>query len=237
MPRRQIIRIDTEKCSGCGKCVTACAEGAIKIINGKAKLISEKYCDGLGACIGECPENAIIIEEREAEGFDENAVEKHLSDVKGFKSEECECPSGAAFQWDKTKEDDENFHENKWKSELSQWPVKLNLVNPEASYFKNADLLVAADCSAFSYGNFHRDFIRGKVIVIGCPKFSDINYYVGKLTEIFKRSDIKSVTVARMEVPCCSGLTFAVESALKASGRNILLKENIITIKGERAVK
>ncbi|OQX21779.1 MAG: ferredoxin [Candidatus Altiarchaeales archaeon A3] len=232
MQKRKIIRINEEKCSGCGKCAIACAEGAIKIINGKARLISEKYCDGLGACIGKCPEDAIMIDEREAEEFDEKAAKEHLLEIECLKHKSGACPS-AAVHWEKTKEKDENILCSARVSELSNWPIKLNLVNPKASYFNNASLLVAADCSAFAYGDLHRDFIRGKIIVIGCPKFNDVIYYIEKLTEIFRHSDIKSVEVVRMEVPCCSGLTFAVESALKASGMSIPFKEHIITIKGE----
>lgn len=237
MQKRKIIRINEEKCSGCGKCAIACAEGAIKIINGKARIISEKYCDGLGACIGECPENAITIEERKAEEFDEKAAREHLLEAEGLKHKSEACPSASAVHWEKTKEKDENIPCSARVSELSNWPVKLNLVNLEALYFNNAFLLVAADCSAFAYGNLHRDFIRGKIIVIGCPKFNDVKYYIEKLTEIFRHYDIKSVEVVRMEVPCCSGLTFAVESALKASGRIIPLKEHIITIKGQILLK
>ncbi|ODS39342.1 MAG: 4Fe-4S ferredoxin [Candidatus Altiarchaeales archaeon WOR_SM1_86-2] len=234
MAIRKIIKIDEEKCNGCGKCLPACAEGAIKIVNGKAKLISEKYCDGLGACIGKCPRGAITIEEREAERFDEKAVEEHLAENEGRESEAWVCPSAVTMQWEKIKSGDENIHGQEQKSELSQWPVKLNIVHPTAGYFQGADLVVAADCAPVAYGNFHNDFLKGKSIVMGCPKFDDIKHYIKKLTEIFKHSGTKSITIARMEVPCCSGLTFAVENALKASGKSIPLKEEIITIKGKK---
>ena len=214
MTKRNIIKINEDKCNGCGECVLSCAEGAIRIVNGKAKLISEKYCDGLGACLGECPMGAITIEERNAEEFSENLVEEHLAEIKAD-----------AVPWK---------HEHNQKSELSNWPVKLNLVNPQAPYFKDADLVVAADCVPAAFGNFHNDFLKQKTLVIGCPKFDDIQYYTRKLTEIFKNSGVKSITIARMEVPCCAGLTRLVERALEASGKNIPLSENIITIKGEK---
>jgi ferredoxin len=222
---RNIIKIDEDKCNGCGKCVLSCAEGAIQIVNGKAKLISEKYCDGLGACLGECPKGAITIEEREAEEFDEKSVEEHLAKTNGCSHEKAACPSASAVHW---------AHEHNQKSELSNWPIKLNLVNPDAQYFKDADLVVAADCVPAAYGNFHNDFLKQKILVMGCPKFDDVKYYIQKLTEIFKNSGIKSVTIARMEVPCCAGLTFAVEQAIAAAGKSIHLTENIITIKGEK---
>ncbi len=222
---RNIIKIDEDKCNGCGECVLSCAEGAIQIVNGKAKLISEKYCDGLGACLGECPKGAITIEERKAEEFDEKSVEKHLAKTNGCRHEKAACPSASAVHWK---------HEHNRKSELSNWPVKLNLVNPQAPYFKDADLVVAADCVPAAFGNFHNDFLKQKILVMGCPKFDDVKYYIQKLTEIFKNSGIKNITIARMEVPCCSGLTFAVEQAIAASGKSIHLIENIITIKGEK---
>jgi len=214
MTKRNIIKINEDKCNGCGECVLSCAEGAIRIVNGKAKLISEKYCDGLGACLSECPMGAITIEERNAEEFSENLVEEHLAEIKAD-----------AVHWKQ---------EHNRKSELSNWPVKLNLVNPQAQYFKDADLVVAADCVPASFGNFHNDFLKQKTLVMGCPKFDDIQYYTRKLTEIFKNSGVKSITIARMEVPCCAGLTFAVEQAIAASGKTIPVNKNIITIKCEK---
>ena len=210
-------------------------KGAIQIINGKAKLIGEKHCDGLGACLSKCPNNAITIEDREAEEFDEKAVEKHLQEVEGCGWEKGACLSAVAMQWKKTDIDTECICDYEQKSELSEWPVKLSLVHPKAQYFQDTNLVVAADCAPIAYGNFHNDFLKRKNIVIGCPKFDDIQYYIKKLTEIFKNSDIKSISVIRMEVQCCSGLTFAVENAMRASGKNIPIKENIITInKGKR---
>jgi len=209
---RKIVRIDEEKCTGCGLCIPACAEGALKIVNGKAKLISDKYCDGLGACIGECPQGAITIEERETEDFDEEAVEEHL---KG------ERPVPAA-------------HPAKNESMLSQWPIQLALLPPNAPFFENADLLIAADCVPFTYANFHSDFLRNRKLVVGCPKLDDVKFYKEKLTEIFRRSNIRSVTVVNMEVPCCFGLYHLVKEALDSSGKSAPLKQETISIRGDK---
>jgi len=224
--KRQIVRIDEEKCNGCGLCVPACAEGAIQIINGKAHLISEKYCDGLGACLGECPQGAITIEEREAEGFDEKAVKNHLHSLPYG------CPSARAMSWEV------NTAKQPLPtgvfSMLSQWPVKLALVPPQAPYFDGADLIVTADCVPFAYANFHQDFLKGKAVVIGCPKLDDVKFYQQKLKEIFRQSNLKSVTVIHMEVPCCFGLFHLVKTALAQSNKNIPLEQEVISIKGER---
>jgi len=224
--KRNIIRIDEEKCNGCGLCVPACAEGAIQIINGKAHLISEKYCDGLGACLGKCPQGAITIEEREAEGFDEKAVKEHLH------SQPCGCPSTKVMNW----EVDTRGHSlpTNVASMLSQWPVKLALVPPQAPYFDGADLIVTADCVPFAYANFHQDFLKGKAVVIGCPKLDDVNFYQQKLEEIFRQSNLKSVKVIHMEVPCCFGLQHLAKEALAQSSKDIPLDEVVIGIKGER---
>jgi Pyruvate/2-oxoacid:ferredoxin oxidoreductase delta subunit len=237
---RNIIRIDEEKCTGCGLCVIACAEGAIQIVNGKARLISEKYCDGLGACIGECPEGAITIETREAEQFDEKAVEEHLKarqqiSVKAPHPTIQTCPSAQVMSFERELEEKVGADFSKpSKSMLSQWPVQLTLLPPNAPFFENADLLVAADCVPFAYADFHTDFLKGKTLVIGCPKLDDVEFYKKKLTEIFKQSTIKSVTIVNMEVPCCFGLYHLVKEALRSSGKSIPLRHHIVSIKGEK---
>ena len=188
---RQIIKIDEDKCNGCGLCATACHEGAIKIINGKAKLIRDDYCDGMGDCLPECPTRAITFENREALPYDEKAVQEAKA-------------AAAIFR----------------KSCLGQWPCQIKLVPINAPYFNGAKLLVAADCTAYAYANMHEEFMKGKITLIGCPKLDAIDYSE-KLTEIIKNNEIKSVTRVRMEVPCCGGLQWAVETALKASGKFI----------------
>jgi NAD-dependent dihydropyrimidine dehydrogenase PreA subunit len=244
MATRKIVKIDEERCNGCGLCIPNCAEGALKIIDGKARLISEVFCDGLGACLGHCPEDAIVITEREAEAFDEKAVEallhkKHAGkpgpepQPKPQPASFSGCPSSRTMQF--------KIHESKTEtgptpqqvSMLSHWPVQLKLVPVNAPYFKDADLLVVADCVPFAYPDFHRDFLKGKAVVVGCPKLDDIEYYIEKLTEIFKSNPIKSITLPYMEVPCCFGLVRAVEDALKASGKTIPLKKVKIGIQGD----
>jgi len=243
MIKRKIIKIDEEKCDGCGLCVTECAEGAIEIIDGKARLVSDKYCDGLGACIDHCPQDALIIEEREADEFDEKAVSVHLKG-NGIKPIEAEhhhhhtiaCPSAQALRLDRqVNEDVQHTGEDiRVKSELSNWPIQLFLVPPHAPYFENADLVIAADCVPFAYANFHQDFLKDKVLIIGCPKLDDAEFYIQRLTDIFKESNIKSVSVVHMEVPCCFGLSYVVKEALTNSGKDIPFKENIIGVNGER---
>ncbi len=241
MVLRSIIRIDEEKCTGCGLCVPACAEGALKIINGKAKLVSDKYCDGLGACLGECPEGAITIEERETEEFNEEAVKEHLKAeqtvpvVHHHPANHHSCPSAKVMHFERNRTEKEAVTTpEKRESMLSQWPVQLTLLPPTAPFFENADLLIAADCVPFAYANFHSDFLRDKTVVIGCPKLDNAEFYKEKLTEIFKRSNIRSVTVVNMEVPCCFGLYRLVKEALDSSEKNITLKQEIISIKGDK---
>lgn len=212
MIKRQIVQIDEEKCDGCGACVNACAEGAIQIINGKAKLVNEIYCDGLGACLGSCPKGAITIVEREAKPFDEEATKRHLAILKQTPS--CECLS---------------FAKN---HNLSNWPIQLRLVSTAAPFFKDADLLIAADCTGFSFANFHSELMKNKKLIIACPKLDDAKLYLEKLTEIFRINNIKSVTVVRMTVPCCGGLSFLVKEAIKASGKSLPVEEVIIDIDG-----
>jgi len=240
MAKRKIVRIDEEKCTGCGLCIPNCAEGALQIIDGKAKLISEKFCDGLGACLGHCPEDAITVIEREAEEFDEKAVETFLHQKKESPSQPkpqpaqfTGCPSSRAMHFKVPEARAESTLSAPTVSQLTQWPVQLKLVPINAPYFHEADLLIAADCVPFAYPDFHRDFLKGKAVVVGCPKLDDIQSYKEKLTEIFKTNPIKSITVPYMEVPCCFGLVKATEDAIAASGKNIPLKKVKIGIRGE----
>jgi len=243
MATRKIVKIDEEKCNGCGLCIPNCAEGAIQIVDGKAKLVSDKFCDGLGACLGHCPEDAITIIERQAEGFDEKAVEVHLHKkhetpprLQPKPQPEPQfggCPSSRAMQFEVPKPNAESGPEESTVSQLSQWPIQLKLVPVNALYFEDADLLIAADCAPFAYANFHQDFLRGKALVVGCPKLDDIQLYKEKLTAIFKANSIKSVTVPFMEVPCCFGLVKATEDAIEASGKDIPFKKVKIGIRGE----
>lgn len=205
---RKIIKIDEEKCNGCGLCARACHEGAIEMIEGKARLTREDYCDGLGDCLPVCPTGAISLEERAK--YDKEAV--GLNKVKKIA-----CPGTQAKAM---RRDFQGARPTNAPSRLSQWPCQIKLVPVNAPYFDNADLLIAADCTAFSYGNFHEDFIRGHITLIGCPKL-DEGDYAEKLTEIIRNNDIKSVKVVRMEVPCCGGLEYAVKRALQNSGKNI----------------
>jgi len=236
MVKRKIVKIDEEKCNGCGLCIPACAEGALQIIDGKARLVSEKYCDGLGACLSECPQNAITIEEREAEEFDERAVEVHLKEMKHQESPATHhhfaCPSATTMQWEQQESAVTSLPS---ASMLTQWPVKLALVAPGAPYFEEADLLIAADCLPFAYAGFHADFLKDKAVVIGCPKLDDVDFYQEKLTEIIRQSNIKSITIAHMEVPCCFGLVWITKEALAQSGKDIPVYEEVISIKGERS--
>ena len=210
---RRIITIDEEKCNGCGLCADACHEGAIGMVEGKAKLLREDYCDGLGDCLPACPMNAISFEEREAPAYNEAAV---LA-AKKAKEEKlpCGCP-GSACQSVQT-----TF------SQLRNFPVQIKLLPPNAPYFDGADLLIAADCTAYAYGNFHRDFMQNRVTMIGCPKLDAVDY-AEKLTQIFKHNNVRSVTVTRMTVPCCGGLSYAVKTAVENSGKDIPLR--IVTI-------
>ena len=217
MATRKIVKIDEEKCNGCGLCIPNCAEGALKIVDGKAKLITDKFCDGLGACLGHCPEDAITIIEREADEFDEKAVEVHLHNQKAAPhvhqpQHELQlggCPSSRVLQFQAPKPSVDSSPKESAVSQLTQWPVQLKLVPVEAPYFQDADLLIAADCVPFAYPDFHQDFLKGKAVVVGCPKLDDIQLYREKLTAIFKANTIKSVTVPFMEVPCCFGLVKA----------------------------
>ena len=224
MAKRKIVNIDEEKCTGCGECVPNCAEGALQIIDGKARLVKDIYCDGLGACLGHCPEGAITIEEKEVKSFDKEAVKKHLEETKKKKAEKLSCGcSGTQVK---------SLNPKK-ASELINWPVQLKLVPADAPYLKNSDLLIAADCVAFSYPGFHQDLLKGKSLIIGCPKLDEGNLYIEKLSEIFKNNNLKNVTVAHMEVSCCFGLNHIISEAMRLSGKNIPLKEITIGIQGD----
>ena len=247
MATRRIIKIDEDKCNGCGLCIPNCAEGALQIVDGKVKLVRDIYCDGLGACLGHCPQDALTIEERVAPEFDVEAVEQYLEKKKKTESKPrvepapMECPSSSPVGCPSSKmmhfKSGESTPETKTgtpsKSMLSQWPVQLKLVPVNAPYFQNADLLIVADCVPFAYPTLHQDFLKGKAVVVGCPKLDDVQFYREKLTEIFRTNSIKSITLPYMEVPCCFGLVKATEDALQASGKNIPLNRIKISVRGE----
>lgn len=218
---RKIIRIDEEKCNGCGACAQACHEGAIGMVGGKAKLLREDYCDGLGDCLPACPAGAITFEEREAAAYDEDAVRRAKETLP------CGCPGTAA----RTMKRKAAASGLRVQSCLSQWPVQIKLLPVNAPYFDGADLLIAADCTAYAYGNFHADFISGRVTLIGCPKLDAVDYSE-KLSAIIASNDIRSITVTRMEVPCCGGLELAVRKAVEANGRNVPVTVVTITVDG-----
>jgi Fe-S-cluster-containing hydrogenase component 2 len=261
MVLRNIVKIDEEKCNGCGECVNACAEGAIEIVNGKAKLISEIYCDGLGACLGKCPQDAITVEKRESADFDEEATKAHLAEKKrpqeGFKFE---CPGMMAQQLRGKEETSETgsassqvkrpsgFKEMSdvkhasgvrelsgvgQASELMHWPVQLKLVSPAAKYFAGADLLLVADCVPFAMGDFHKRFLKEHSVVVGCPKLDDSDFYIEKLAEILKSNKIKSLTVVHMEVPCCFGMAEIAKKAIAIAGIDLSFEDVTVGLDGE----
>jgi ferredoxin len=262
MAIRKIVSIDESKCDGCGLCIPNCAEGALAIIDGKARLIKDLYCDGLGACLGHCPQDAITIIERDADEFDEKAVEELLSSqgkklehshtaqgggcpgsaVKQFENKEVHahahahaeggCP-GSRMRMIQRKEVEVSDSEVKLTSKLRQWPVQLSLVPAAAPYLKGADLLVTADCVPFAYANYHNDFLKGKAVVVGCPKLDDAAYYAEKLSDIIRLNDLESITVLRMEVPCCGGIAQAAKMGRDRSGVNIPVKVVTISLEGE----
>ena len=221
--KRRIIRIDRDKCSGCGACAEACHEDAIRMVDGKAALTREDYCDGLGDCLPACPAEAITIEEREAAAYDADAVRRAKAERKG----------GCAGSRPVTFESREHAPAAEGcPGELRHWPIQIKLAPVNAPYFDGADLLVAADCTAYAYGAFHRDFIRGKAVLVGCTKLDGVDY-TEKLGEIFRRNEIRSVTVTRMEVPCCGGMEYAVKRALEESEKDIPLQVVTISPRGE----
>ena len=237
---RKIIKIDEEKCNGCGACVPACVEGAFQIIDGKAKLISEQYCDGLGACLGECPQGAITIEEREAEEFNEAAVEQHLHLKEPAQVTDelpCGCPSTAVTQFERRTSSEISameIAEATIESRLTHWPVQLTLVPPAAPFLQGADLLLAADCVPFAYPSFHQEFLQDHALVVACPKLDDFEAHLSKLTQILQHAEPRSLTVVHMEVPCCFGLVHMAKQAILASGKDIPFKEITIGVKGDR---
>ena len=226
---RRVIQIDEEKCNGCGLCAEACHEGAIGIVDGKAKLLRDDYCDGLGDCLPNCPVGAISFIEREAAAYDEAAVQENKKKQMQAMGQAPVggCPGSRMRQLERKPAEENQNAGSPVSSQLRQWPVQIKLAPVNAPYFDGAKLLIAADCTAYAYGSFHQDFIRGKVTLIGCPKLDDVDYSE-KLTEIIRNNDIKSVTVVRMEVPCCGGLEHAAVTALKNSGK--FIPWNVVTI-------
>lgn len=245
--KRKIVEIDQERCDGCGLCVPSCAEGAIKIVNGKAVLAADNLCDGLGACLGECPRDAIRIIEREADAFDEAAVDvartgsalvsatavHHEARAVNHHGHGGRCPGSRVISRAVPAVDATQEEQGTRQSRLGQWPIQLNLVPVDAPFLQDADLLIAADCAPFAYADFHKDLLDGKALLVGCPKLDDNQYYTEKLTEMFRVSSIRSVTVVRMEVPCCGGIEAAAKRALVASGKNIPCKIVTIGVKGD----
>ncbi len=255
--KRKIIEIKEELCNGCGLCVDACHEAAIELVDGKARLISDEYCDGLGDCLPECPTGAILMIERDAAAYDEELVMSRIREREAAEDQvlaphqektelsasTCGCP-GMAAKSIRTQTDyvEQQPHQRKnhydhqqqeVPSELRQWPVQLNLVHPQAPYLKEADLLIAADCTAYAYGNFHKDFMQGKVTLIGCPKLDDNQYYIEKLAEIFRLNSPKSITVVRMQVPCCGGITAGVRQAMLDSKTIVPYREVTLSADGQ----
>ncbi len=239
---RKIIQIDDELCDGCGQCVPSCAEGAIEIVDGKARIVADKYCDGLGACMGDCPNDALTIVEREADDFDVEAVEEYLKDKEkaappAEQAISGACPSSQIRSFIPStpcQAANAPVGQSSASSELSHWPIQINLVPPTAPFLKGADLLIAADCTPIAYPNFHQDFLKGKVVMVGCPKFDDVDEYIQKFTDIFKTADIRSVTAIVMEVPCCSAMPNIIKKAMEAAGKDIAMEEVVISTKGER---
>jgi ferredoxin len=275
--KRNIVKIDEEKCNGCGLCIPNCHEGALQIIDNKARLISDLFCDGLGACLGQCPEDAITIEEREAEPYDErkvmdtiisqgeNTIMAHITHLNdhgetGYYNEalaylkekginintkpkmetnhkhgECGCPGSIPVNFNEEKQENPvNTNITDVPSQLKQWPVQLHLLNPSASYFKNSDVLLAADCVAFAVGNFHNDFMKDKTIAIACPKLdSNKESYIEKITAMIDEAQINTLTVAMMEVPCCGGLLQIAKSALAKATRKVPIKTVLVSIRGQ----
>ena len=246
---REVVIIDEEKCNGCGDCVPACAEGAIQIIDGKAKLLADNLCDGLGACLGHCPMDAIHIEKRDADEFDEELVNKHLKDIGReplpdhgqvpatpvTAPPQGGCPGSRMMNFDKpaTNAGAEVEETGSRQSQLRQWPVQMTLVPPTAPFFQDAELLIAADCVPFAHADFHKEMLKDKALLIGCPKLDDGQSYVDKLTAILQHNNIKKLIVARMEVPCCGGLTQIAQVALKASGKDIPFEIVTVSIQGD----
>ena len=236
MVLRNIVKINEKICNGCGLCIPSCAEGALQIIDGKARLIKDIYCDGLGSCLGKCPQGAITIIQREAKEFDEKAAKQHAKTslpTPIVHTRFTGCPSTQTIQLKKEEKQIVDTIEKR-DSRLSTWPVQLKLMPPNAPFLQSADLLIVADCVPFAYAEFHEDMLKNRTLAIGCPKLDNANLYRNKLAEIFKTSNIKSVTVVNMEVPCCFGLNHLVQDAIELSGKTVPLKQETISIKGEK---
>lgn len=239
---RDIVRIDEELCDGCGLCVPRCAEGAIELVDGKARLAAERYCDGLGACLGQCPKGAITIIQREADAFDEAAVEERLHALKTAalniqprpeKKLACGCPGSAVATFAATRSQPTALSVDAPASALTHWPVKIRLIPPHAPFLNGADLLVTADCVPAAHPGLHQELLPGKVILLGCPKFDDAHEDVRRFAQIFQQAGIKSVTVLSMEVPCCAGLAEIVRQAMFVAGVQIPFKEVVVSRQGE----
>jgi len=236
---RNIVKIDEELCDGCGVCVPGCAEGAIEILDGKARLVAEKLCDGLGACLGQCPRDAIKVIQREAEPFDEEAVEERLNKLESEELKEsvpnlgCGCPGSAMTTFAPARKATQPKSGSSIASALTHWPLQIRLIPPHAPFLKGADLLVAADCAPAAYPALHQELLPGKVIMLGCPKFDDAQDYVQRFAEIFRQAGINSVTVLSMEVPCCAGLAQIVRQAMFMSGSRIPFQEIKVSRQGE----
>jgi len=238
--KRKIIEIDEERCDGCGQCVPSCAEGALKIIDGKAKVVADKFCDGLGACLGECPNDALRVIEREADEFDEEAVEAHLAHspqiaAKPEKATPRGCPSVGIQQFapSNLSEEGQRFSgPESIQSGLSHWPVQIRLVPSNAPFLNGADLIVVADCVPVAFPSLHRDFLTGNAVMLGCPKFDEAQEYIEKFAKICKHSGIKSITSLIMEVPCCAALSTVVRKGLEQSGMDIPFEEVVISTRG-----
>jgi ferredoxin len=241
--KRKIIEIDKEQCNGCGQCVEACAEGAIELVDGKAMLVADRYCDGLAACLGECPVDALKIVEREADAFDTEAVKNHLERTK-LKTQDsrlktavelpCGCPS-TKMEMFRPSCDDANqpVSQESTDSALTHWPIQIRLVPPTAPFLQKAHLLVASDCTPVAYPYFHKDFLQGRVILVGCPKFDDTEAYINKFAEIFNVADIQSVTILIMEVPCCSKMPMIVQEGMALSGKDIPTEIVVVSSRGK----
>lgn len=241
--KRKIIEIDEAKCNGCGQCVEACAEGAIQLVNGKAKLVADNYCDGLAACVGDCPVDALKIVEREADAFDPEAVEHHLHKTKletqnskleaGIQSP-CGCPSTKTEIFaSPCQTANQHVSQACSDSALTHWPIQIRLVPPFAPFLQKAHLLIASDCTPVAYPDFHKDFLKGRTVLVGCPKFDDAESYIAKFAEIFKIADIQSVTILIMEVPCCSKMPMIVQEGMALAGKNIPTEIVVVSSRGK----
>ena len=238
---RKIIEINEELCDGCGQCVPGCAEGALEIVDNKARLVEDRYCDGLGACIGDCPTGALKIIEREADDFDEEAVEIFLKQKKAAPAppqvQACISAKLQTFQPTappcQAANQPTTLQATQSLSALTHWPVQIRLVPPTAPFLKGADLLVAADCTPIAYPHFHRDFLKNRAVLVGCPKFDNVNSYIRKFADIFVQAAPKNILIAIMEVPCCAGMRMIINEALKLSGADIPVQEVVISVRGE----